>query len=112
MLTGCGPDVLQETVLLSKPVQRVVALAHGPNETAQSVGDVLAGVAAGLVNLSDRDLDGRVVLGLDDTVGSAALTWDVAIVGSACLFRGVFRKGDGGTAMERRRVFTGQQVLL
>lgn len=32
-----------------------------------------------LVNLGDGDLDGSVVLGLDDTVGGAALAGDVAI---------------------------------
>lgn len=31
-----------------------------------------------LVNLGDGDLDGAVVLGLDDAVGSAALARDVA----------------------------------
>lgn len=32
-----------------------------------------------LVDLGDRDLNGTVVLGLDDAVGSAALAGDVAI---------------------------------
>lgn len=49
---------------------------------------VLAGDgAAGLVNLGDRDLDGGVVLGLDDAVGGRALAGDVAI-----------RKRRGGSA--------------
>lgn len=40
---------------------------------------VLAGdLAAVLVNLGDGDLDGRVVLGLDDPVGGGALSGDVA----------------------------------
>jgi len=39
---------------------------------------VLARVAAVLVDLADADLDAGVVLGLDDTVGRAALAWDVA----------------------------------
>lgn len=81
MLTRGGPDVLQQPVLLSKPIQGVVALAHGPNETAQRICDVLASVAAGLVNLSNRDLNGCVVLGLDDAVGGTALTRDVTARG-------------------------------
>lgn len=79
MLTRRGPDVLQQTVPLSKPIQGVVALAHGPNKTTQSIGDVLAGVAAGLVNLPNGDLNRRMVLGLDDAVGGTALARDVAI---------------------------------
>lgn len=35
-------------------------------------------LSAVLVNLGDRDLDGSVVLGLDDTVGGTALAGDVA----------------------------------
>jgi hypothetical protein len=78
VLPGRAPHVLEEPVALGKTVQRVIALAHGADEAAQSVVDGLAGVAAVLVNLSDRDLDGRVVLGLDDAVGGAALARDVA----------------------------------
>ena len=40
---------------------------------------VLAGRASVLVNLCDGDLDGTVVLGLDDAVGRAALTWNVTV---------------------------------
>lgn len=36
-------------------------------------------LAAGLVNLGDGDLDGAVVLGLDDAVGGRALAGDVAV---------------------------------
>ena len=32
-----------------------------------------------LINLSDGDLNRCVVLGLDDSVGCAALSWDVAV---------------------------------
>lgn len=74
------PDVLDKTVALGKAVQGIVGLAHGADEAAQSVDVVLAGDgAAGLVNLGDGDLDGGVVLGLDDAVGGRALAGDVAI---------------------------------
>lgn len=71
------PDVLQQTITLSQSVQGVVTLAHSSDETAESINLVLAGSASVLVNLCDGDLDGSVVLGLDDTVGGAALTWNV-----------------------------------
>lgn len=74
------PDVLEEAVPLREPVEGVVALADGSDEAAEGVDDVLAGDgAAVLVNLGDRDLDGGVVLGLDDAVGGAALAGDVAV---------------------------------
>ena len=41
---------------------------------------VLTGVTAVLVNLGDGDLDGGVVVGLDDAVGGAALAGDVAVI--------------------------------
>lgn len=74
-----APDVLQQTVTLSKAVHRVVALAHSTDETAQSINVVLSGDgAAVLVDLGDRNLDGAMVLGLDNAVGGAALAGDVA----------------------------------
>lgn len=69
-LPGSAPDRLEEAVLLCEPVQAVVRLAHGANEAAEGVDLVLAGVAAVLVNLADGELDGGVVLGLDDASGS------------------------------------------
>lgn len=78
-LSGCAPDLLQESVLLRQSVERIVALAHSPHETTESVCLVLAGVSAVLVNLCDGDLDRGVVLGLDDAVGCAALAGNVAI---------------------------------
>jgi hypothetical protein len=65
-LPGRTPDVLEEAVLLCEPVEAVVALAHGADETADGVGLGLAGVATVLVNLGDADLDGAMVLGPDD----------------------------------------------
>ena len=64
---------------MRQAVHGVVALAHSADEAAESVDVVLASdSAAVLVDLGDGDLDGSVVLGLDDAVGSAALARDVA----------------------------------
>jgi hypothetical protein len=64
------PDRLEEAVTLCEPVHAVVGLAHGADEAGESVDLVLAGVATVLIDLSDADLDGGVVLGLDDASGS------------------------------------------
>lgn len=74
-----APDVLQQSIALCQSVQGVVTLAHSSDETAESIDLVLAGSASVLVNLGDGDLDRSVVLGLDDTVGCAALTWNVTV---------------------------------
>ena len=76
-----APHILQETVALSQPVQRVVAFAHGPDESAERVRLVLPRVSAILVDLADADLDRGVVLGFDDAVGSAALARDITAGG-------------------------------
>lgn len=73
------PDALQETITLCQPVEGVVALAHRADEAAEGIDLVVAGVSAVLVDLSDRDLDGCVVLGLDDAVRCAALAWDQTV---------------------------------
>jgi hypothetical protein len=78
-LPGRAPDALEEAILLCEPVEAVVALAHGADEAAQGVGLVLAGVAAVLVNLADADLDGGVVLGLDDASGGRLEGISIAI---------------------------------
>lgn len=79
-LSLARPDALNQTITLGQAVQGIVGLAHGTDEAAEGVDVVLAGDStAGLVNLGDRDLDGGVVLGLDDTVGGRALAGDVAI---------------------------------
>lgn len=78
-LSGCGPNVLEVSITLSQSVHGIVRLSHSTNESAKSVDLVLASVSAVLVNLSDGDLDGSVVLGLDDAVCGAALAGDVAI---------------------------------
>lgn len=75
-----GPDALDETVTLGQAVEGVVGLTHGTDEAAEGVDVVLAGDGtAGLVNLGDGDLDGGVVLGLDDAVGGRALAGDVTV---------------------------------
>ena len=76
-----APDVLDDAVPLGEAVHGVVGLAHGADEAAEGVGVVLAGDgAAVLVDFGDVDLDGAVVLGLDDAVGGAALAGDVTVV--------------------------------
>jgi hypothetical protein len=78
-LSRSAPYTLQESISLSQPVERIVALAHGTNEAAKSKGVVLASVSAVLVDFSNADLDRSVVLGLDDAVGGGALAGDVPI---------------------------------
>jgi hypothetical protein len=79
-LSLSAPDALDEAITLGQSVQGIVGLAHGTDEAAESVDVVLTGDGtAGLVNLGDGDLDGTVVLGLDDTVGGRALAGDVAV---------------------------------
>jgi hypothetical protein len=78
-LAATAPYILQQTITLRQSVQGIIALAHCSYEAAEGVYLVLAGVSAVLVDLADGDLDGCVVLGLDDAVGGAALAWDVAV---------------------------------
>jgi hypothetical protein len=78
-LAGGGPNVLQVTVTLGEAVEGVIALTAGTDEAAKSVGLVLTSVATVLVNLADGELDGGVVVGLDDAVGGAALAGHVAV---------------------------------
>jgi len=79
-LSDGAPDVLDEAVALSKAVQGIVALAHGPNESAEGIDVVLAldGTAV-LVDLGDGNLNRGVILGLDDAVRGAALARDVTV---------------------------------
>lgn len=78
-LSCSRPNVLQQSIPLSKSVERIISLSTRPDETTESIGDVFAGGTAVLVDLGDRDLDGCVVLGFDDTVGGRALAWDVEV---------------------------------
>jgi hypothetical protein len=86
-LAASAPDVLQQTIPLRQSVQGIVALAHGSYKSAEGVDLALAGESAVLVNLANGDLDGRMVLGLDNAVGGTALAGDVTAktVGSASL---------------------------
>jgi hypothetical protein len=81
-LSGSAPDALEEAILLCEPVQAVVGLAHGADEAREGVDLVVASVAAVLVNLADGDLDGSVVLGLDDASGGRLGYVSIAIRGS------------------------------
>jgi hypothetical protein len=78
-LAASAPDILQQAITLRQSVQGIVALAHSPYEAAQGVDLALACESAVLVNLSNGDLDGCVVLGLDNAVGGAALAGDVTV---------------------------------
>lgn len=78
-LPGSRPDVLQVPITLGETVERVVALAAGPDESAQRIRLVLTSVATVLVDFADGDLDRRVVVGFDDTVGGVALAGHVAL---------------------------------
>ncbi|KAJ2513315.1 hypothetical protein H4217_006407, partial [Coemansia sp. RSA 1939] len=62
-----APDVVQVAVSGGKTVDRIVRLAEGTDHTADSVGMEATSEAAILVNLANVDLDGRVVLGADET---------------------------------------------
>jgi len=76
-LPGSAPHALQETIPLCQSVDAVVTLAHLAHETAECEDVVLAGVASVVVDLCDGDLDGGVILGLDDAVCGRALAGDV-----------------------------------
>lgn len=79
-LSLSAPDALDEAITLGQSVQGIVGLAHGADEAAEGVDVVLAGDGtARLVDLGNGDLNGGVVLGLDDAVGGRALAGDVAI---------------------------------
>lgn len=78
-LAASAPDILQKAITLRQSVQGIVALAHSPYESAQSIDLALACESAVLINLAHGDLDGCVVLGLDNAVGGAALAGDVTV---------------------------------
>jgi hypothetical protein len=67
-LTAPAPHGLQEAILLRQSVERIVALAHGAHEAAESIGLVLAGVSAVLVYEANGKLHRGVVLGFDNAV--------------------------------------------
>jgi hypothetical protein len=77
-LAASAPDILQQTISLRQSVQGIITLPHGSYKSAKSVDLTFACEPTVLVNLSDGDLDGRVILGLDYAVGGTALARDVA----------------------------------
>lgn len=66
---------------------------------------VLAGISAVLVDLCDGDLHRGVVLGLDDSVGGRALSWDVAVLCISYCGSEIWGKREAGlTDLRVRRV--------
>ena len=77
-LTGVSPDVLQQTIVLSQTVQRVIGFTSGSDVTGQSVGNVFTwNGTAFFVNSGNVDLNRGVVISLDDSVGSRTFSWNV-----------------------------------
>lgn len=70
------PDILQKAVSSAQAVQAVVRLGVETDSTADGVGNRRTGGAALSVNVSNVDLDGSMVLGGDETVGSRAVGGD------------------------------------
>lgn len=67
-------------LLLRETVERVIALTGGTNEAGEREVDRLAGDdTAVLVNLTNGDLNGSVVLGLDKAAGRSALARNVKV---------------------------------
>ena len=52
---------------------------HAPHEPGEGESGVLAVVHAGVVEVTDVNLHGSVILGLDEAVGPAALAGDVEV---------------------------------
>lgn len=68
------------TLLLGETVERVVTLTELADEARQGEDGGLAGDHAAVgVDVSDGDLDGSVVLGLDDAASGGALSGDVKV---------------------------------
>lgn len=68
------------TLLLGKTVERVVTLTELADEARQGEDGRLAGDDATVgIDVSDGDLDGSVVLGLDDAASGSALSGDVKV---------------------------------
>lgn len=68
------------TLLLGKTVERVVALTELADEARQGEDGGLAGDHATVgIDVGDGDLDGSVVLGLDDAASGGALAGDVKV---------------------------------
>jgi hypothetical protein len=97
-LAASGPYVLQQSITLCQSVQGIITLSHRSYETAKCVDLALSGKTTVLINLSDRDLDRCVVFGLDDAIGCAALSWDVAMKLSVSIYLGqILRRSENGS---------------
>merc|ERR1719461_2391390 len=69
--------LVNDAILLSRPVDAVIALAHPADGAADGVGgEASCHAAGGLVHRGEVDLDGSVVPGRQDPVGGA---WDVHV---------------------------------
>ena len=68
-----------EVLVSEESVDAGVGLTAGSHESSEGDGLLLAGDLAGLVNLSDVDLDGGVVLGSDESVSGGALSGNVKV---------------------------------
>lgn len=60
------------TILGGKAVERVIGLRLGADEAGEGVGGEGASVAAVLVNITNVDLNGGVVLGANEAVSGRA----------------------------------------
>ncbi|KAH3662289.1 hypothetical protein OGAPHI_005539 [Ogataea philodendri] len=106
-LTGVRPDVLEQTILLSKSVQGVISLTSSSDVSTQSVGGVRAWDSSSfLVNIGNVDLDRSVVLGFDDSVSGRALSWNVQFNLPGEKLRRTFLKNPPGGNTGRCEVWT------
>ena len=69
-----GELPFQQSVLCRQSIYRVITLAPGSHESTHSVRGLLSRDDVSiLINMSDVDLDGSVVLGGDETVGRSTI---------------------------------------
>merc|ERR1719193_938360 len=77
--------LVKNAVLLSQPVDAIIALPHPTDSTTDGVGLEGASHTAGrLVDLSQVDLNRSVVLGRQNPVTRGALPWDVHVDVFSC----------------------------
>jgi hypothetical protein len=78
-LAASTPDILQQAIPLRQSVQGIIALTHSSYKSAQGIDLALACESTVLINLANGDLDGCVILCLDNAVGGTALAGDVTV---------------------------------
>lgn len=77
---GSTERVILTAFLLGKSVQRVVTLAKLSDKAGQRKDSGLSWDHASVgVDVSDSNLDGSMVLGLDDSAGGSTFAWDVKV---------------------------------